>query len=138
MGGFHYKTGEKTTKRVGLEFITKVALLVDNHLCHQYDEYRATIISVLDHYLDEINDKSNADPMVKFVACLQVVWFLIIVLVRRIVQPSLPITQLEISTCAYIVCAIGTWVLWWDKPYNVQYPIMIPAPPMASLKLSAA
>ena len=34
---------------------------------------------------------------------------------------GLSITQLELATMAFIVCALVMYTLWWDKPYDVEY-----------------
>lgn len=33
---------------------------------------------------------------------------------------GLPITQLELSTMAFVACALIMYMLWWDKPYGVE------------------
>jgi hypothetical protein len=37
------------------------------------------------------------------------------------VSIGLPITQLELATMAFIVCALVMYTLWWDKPYDVEH-----------------
>lgn len=117
MGGFQREVNGQV-ETINLEFMNGI-------LCDGDCPYRATLANQLDHLLDEINDKSKADPMVKVLACLQVVWFLVTILARRFGTPRLPLTQLEIATCGYIICALGTWSFWWTKPYNVQCPILL-------------
>jgi hypothetical protein len=66
----------------------------------------------------EIEDKSKADSLLKSIAILQAVWFLV-QCIGRWVQ-SLPITTLEVTTIAYISCMVPCQLLWWCKPYNVS------------------
>ena len=33
---------------------------------------------------------------------------------------GLPITQLELTTMAFVVCALIIYILWWDKPFGVD------------------
>ncbi|CAO2654198.1 Nn.00g109310.m01.CDS01 [Neocucurbitaria sp. VM-36] len=68
----------------------------------------------------EIKDKGKADVMAKALTIVQIVWILV-QSVARIVQ-HLPLTTLEISTLAYIPCAIIAYILWWNKPYEVNMP----------------
>jgi hypothetical protein len=41
------------------------------------------------------------------------------------VSVGLPITQLELATIAFIVCALVMYTLWWDKPYDVEHTTII-------------
>jgi hypothetical protein len=68
--------------------------------------------------LEEIEDKSKADSLLKSIAVLQAMWFLI-QCVGRYAQ-KLPTTTLEITTLAYVLCMIPCQLLWWSKPYNVS------------------
>ncbi|KAF8145784.1 hypothetical protein K438DRAFT_1690086, partial [Mycena galopus ATCC 62051] len=88
------------------------------------------------HYLDalrnvrieDIMDKSKGDALSKGVAMMQGFWF-VTQCVARIVQ-RLPMTELEVSTLAFALLNISLWVLWWQKPLDVQEPIaMVFEPP---------
>ncbi|KAF7346852.1 hypothetical protein MSAN_01824500 [Mycena sanguinolenta] len=72
---------------------------------------------------DDILDKSKNDALAKGVAILQGLWF-IVQIVARFTQ-NLPVTQLEVTTLAFAVVNLLTWVLWWHKPLDVQRPILI-------------
>ncbi|KAJ6487018.1 hypothetical protein C8R45DRAFT_903120, partial [Mycena sanguinolenta] len=72
---------------------------------------------------DDIMDKSKGDVLAKSVALLQGLWF-ITQIVTRFAQ-SLPVTQLEVTTLAFTVINLFTWMLWWHKPLHVQRPILI-------------
>jgi hypothetical protein len=36
------------------------------------------------------------------------------------VSVGLPITQLELATMAFVVCALTMYLLWWNKPFGVE------------------
>jgi len=66
----------------------------------------------------EILDKSKSDPLGKLFTVLQTTWFIAQYLERWVThQPS---TQIEVMTLAYAALNILVYVLWWDKPLNVQ------------------
>ena len=69
---------------------------------------------------EDIVDKSKADSLSKFLACLQALWMLVQVLGR--VATDLPVTLIEVNTLAHVVCALITYVLWWFKPKEIHSP----------------
>ncbi|KAJ6449564.1 hypothetical protein C8R45DRAFT_1044719 [Mycena sanguinolenta] len=77
----------------------------------------------------EITDKSKGDALSKGVALLQGLWFILQCLAR--VHQRLATTQLEIATLAFAVVNIFIWLLWWNKPLDAQWPIVVgpPTPP---------
>lgn len=77
-----------------------------------------------DNYYRDIKDKSKADPLVKLLVCTQVTWFLANAIARVVLK--LPISQLELVACGYIPIALGTYICWWEKPYNVGAHIYLP------------
>jgi len=68
-------------------------------------------------------DRSKADALVKGFALLQCVWLFIQVIARAI--QGLAITELELSTMAFILCALVIYILWWDKPFGVEHRIVV-------------
>ncbi|KAL2075135.1 hypothetical protein VTL71DRAFT_77 [Oculimacula yallundae] len=65
-----------------------------------------------------IRRESGEGPsIVKLTAVLQVTWMVVQVLVRA--ARGLPISQLEITACAFAACTFVTYVLWWNKPQAV-------------------
>lgn len=42
---------------------------------------------------------------------------------------SLPISLLELTTSAHVVFMFAVYTLWWQKPFEVQEPVIIPAGP---------
>ncbi|KAF7370006.1 hypothetical protein MSAN_00630600 [Mycena sanguinolenta] len=72
---------------------------------------------------EEIMDKSKGDAVSKGVALLQGLWFILQCLARA--HRHLAITQLEVVTLAFAVVNIFIWLLWWNKPLDVQRPIVV-------------
>ncbi|TFK25425.1 hypothetical protein FA15DRAFT_639469 [Coprinopsis marcescibilis] len=72
----------------------------------------------------QINDKSKADPFSKLLAMLQTAWFAAQIIVRG--KHSLTITELEIITLGYTVFSWVMYILWWDKPSNVETTFPVP------------
>jgi len=66
----------------------------------------------------EIQDKSKGDFISKAVVILQTGWFVMQCIARGV--QGLPITELELATVAFAALNLVIYVLWWDKPLNVQ------------------
>ncbi|KAH6897618.1 hypothetical protein BKA70DRAFT_1316077 [Coprinopsis sp. MPI-PUGE-AT-0042] len=73
---------------------------------------------------DDIWDKSKGDTLAKAIVALQTTWFLTQIL-GRIVQ-RLTITELEVVTLAYAAFNAAMYAFWWNKPLDVQCPILVP------------
>ena len=71
----------------------------------------------------EIKDKSKADHIVKTIASVQAAWFCCQFLTR--IAQRLPVTLLELNTFAHSLCALLIYTFWWDKPLDVDEPILI-------------
>jgi hypothetical protein len=71
----------------------------------------------------ELMDKSKGDWISKSITSIQVIWF-VSQLVGRAVQ-RLPVTTLELFTCAIVVCTAATYIAWWYKPLDVQRPMVL-------------
>ena len=69
----------------------------------------------------EIWDKSKADKFAKAIVLIQTGWFLIEALARAIRRP--PVTPMEIETLSVILVTIATFLLWYNKPKDVEEPI---------------
>jgi hypothetical protein len=67
---------------------------------------------------EEIECRGEGDVLVKATAVGQTLWLLIQVAVRG--SRRLPISQLEIATLAFAVCAFLTYIFSWDKPQNAK------------------
>jgi hypothetical protein len=66
----------------------------------------------------EIQDKSKGDFISKGIVILQTGWFVMQCVARRV--QGLPITELELATVAFAGLNLVIYVLWRDKPLNVQ------------------
>jgi hypothetical protein len=71
----------------------------------------------------EINDRSKADWILKTVALLQILWFTT-QLIGRWAQ-GLAVTTLELFTFGIVICAIVTYIASWEKPFDVQVPVIL-------------
>ncbi|KAI9449657.1 hypothetical protein F5148DRAFT_1019947 [Russula earlei] len=67
---------------------------------------------------EEIEDRSKGDVISKTVVILQTGWFVMQCIARGV--RHLPITELELVTVAFAALNFVMYLLWWDKPLNVQ------------------
>lgn len=68
----------------------------------------------------DIIDKSKADSLAKSLACLQASWMVVQVIGRAIL--GLHVTLLEVNTLGHVLCALLTYLLWWNKPRQIYEP----------------
>lgn len=73
---------------------------------------------------EEIKDKGKSDWIAKTLVVIQLSWFTAQCIARAI--EHLPITEFETVTLAYAVVTFGMYVVWWDKPSNINCPIRVP------------
>lgn len=71
----------------------------------------------------DIRDKSKTDGLGQFITCSQAIW-LVIQCVGRF-KLGLFITTLELNTIGHVLCALVTFILWWNKPFQVKEPTLI-------------
>ncbi|KAJ7897670.1 hypothetical protein B0H14DRAFT_2494727 [Mycena olivaceomarginata] len=75
----------------------------------------------------EIMNKSKRDALSKGVALAQGLWFTTQCLAR--VHQHLAVTELKVVTLTFAVVNIFLfWSLWWNKPLDVQRPIVVWSP----------
>ncbi|KAH7397957.1 hypothetical protein BKA64DRAFT_673198 [Cadophora sp. MPI-SDFR-AT-0126] len=117
MGGFAFRTSTPRPNRKGyqLQHIT-----ADDLLRLRAEGNMARLPDITEH---EIKDKSKGDFIVKATAVIQVSWLVIQVIVRA--TRSLPVSQLEITACAFAACTFLTYGIWWSKPQAVTSCTMI-------------
>ncbi|KAJ5927591.1 hypothetical protein N7516_009364 [Penicillium verrucosum] len=93
----------------------------------RYAEMKAFIQAGIFHPSDfrdqDIADRAKADPFAKGFAILQSTWFLCNVIARWV--SALPVSPIEVSTVAYVVCGILTYAAYWHKPKNMGTSIKI-------------
>ena len=72
---------------------------------------------------DAIRDKSKADGLAKIIVCVQAVWFCVHFFAR--LKQGLTITLIELNTFAHAICALLIYLLWWEKPLDIDRPTII-------------
>lgn len=85
-----------------------------------FDDFRDLKIPYLT--TEAISDKSKANYLVKGVVCVQALWFCAQFFGRL---SQLPVTLLELNTCAHSICALLIYMLWWSKPLDIDEPTLI-------------
>lgn len=73
--------------------------------------------------LEYIKDKSKANGLAKLLVCVQAAWFGIQV-ITRLVQ-GLAVTLLELNVFAHVICALLSYIFWWNKPLDIDEPTAI-------------
>jgi hypothetical protein len=76
---------------------------------------------------NEILERAKADSLAKGVTCLQALWLAAQVIGRA--AQHLPMTTLEVTTMSFVACMLLSYLCWWSKAQNVEYPIPIKMPP---------
>ncbi|RAH73528.1 uncharacterized protein BO66DRAFT_225105 [Aspergillus aculeatinus CBS 121060] len=72
---------------------------------------------------EDIEDKSKSDKFIRVIAVFQILWLCIQVISRAV--EHLAVSQLEIVTVAFALCAVIIYGLAWNKPQGVNIPISI-------------
>ena len=75
---------------------------------------------------EELKSRSKSDGIVKFIALLQITWFGLQALFRAI--QHLQVAALEIMTVAFFVLAVLIYAIYWNRPQDIEYPIIIKLP----------
>lgn len=73
--------------------------------------------------IDQIEDLAKSDTLTKLIACGQALW-LVTQVISRLCQHQ-AVTLLELTTCAYVSCALLSYAAWWKKPQACTSPIII-------------
>jgi len=73
--------------------------------------------------VSDIDDRSKADWVIKFIALFQIIWF-IAQLVGRAVE-GLPVTTLELFTLGTVICATFTYCACLKKPFDVRTTLVV-------------
>ncbi|KAH8691169.1 hypothetical protein BGW36DRAFT_400515 [Talaromyces proteolyticus] len=84
---------------------------------------KADIVRCSDLRDRDIKDRAKADSLAKAFTVLQSTWAVINVVARA--GYKLPISLIELSTVAYVICGLLTYAFWWHKPKDMTTPIMI-------------
>ncbi|THU83887.1 hypothetical protein K435DRAFT_688671, partial [Dendrothele bispora CBS 962.96] len=72
---------------------------------------------------NEISAKSMSDGLTKIIAIGQTSWFIAQCIARAF--QGLAVTELEIVTVPFALLNIVTYIVWWNKPRRVRYPVKI-------------
>jgi hypothetical protein len=80
---------------------------------------------------DEVKDKSKGDWLTKALACIQATWFCVSCFVR--VGQHLPMSLLELNTFAHAICTIIVYFIWWQKPLEIERPLLLNSEAMRPL-----
>jgi len=82
--------------------------------CQKHPPYGLPIVTG-----ESIEDRSKSDVFTKAFAIIQSTWLIVQSISRLVV--GLPITELELATMAYVLCAVTMYGLWWYKPFGVEH-----------------
>ncbi|KAK3316821.1 hypothetical protein B0H66DRAFT_306120 [Apodospora peruviana] len=72
---------------------------------------------------EQLQDKSKADYFAKSLICIQASYFCIHFI--NGLSLGLAVTLLEMNTFAHAFCALGIYLIWWNKPLDVNEPILV-------------
>lgn len=72
---------------------------------------------------EELNARGKSDWVVKLIAVLQIIWFVVQTLFRAIQHYQ--ITALEIMTVAFVFCSVFTYGFSLYRPQDVEYPVVL-------------
>ena len=108
---------------------------VQELLKHSQDVGREALHELLKNTFteDEIWDKSKGDTLAKAIVALQTTWFLAQIIGRA--MQRLTITELEVITLAYAAFNAVMYAFWWNKPLDVQCPLLIPFSKLDELRM---
>ena len=84
--------------------------------------------------VSDIKDLAKSASIEKLLTSFQGLWVLTQA-ISRIYQHK-ALSLLEVTTSAYICCAVGIYAFWWKKPQNCSVPIMITCSDEAISELS--
>ncbi|GJJ06820.1 hypothetical protein Clacol_001016 [Clathrus columnatus] len=87
------------------------------------DGLRDTLETLVYCREEEIQDKSKQDWLAKTFALTQTIWFVIQCVARK--AQRLPLTEIELMTCAYAALSAAIYVFWWNKPFRVDFPMLV-------------
>ena len=85
---------------------------------------------------DYIRDKSKANPLAKALICLQALYFCLHLVTW--LSFGLGVTLLEMNTFAHAISALAVYVIWWNKPLDIDEPVLIPVTDFDAASICAA
>lgn len=72
---------------------------------------------------EDIEDKSKANDIAKILLCVQATWFCVQTIYRM--ATGFAVSLLELNTFGHAICALITYVIWWDKPFDLREPFIL-------------
>jgi hypothetical protein len=81
-------------------------------------------LRLIDVRSERIKEYSKQNRLAKTIALAQALWFVIQTIARA--HQHLPTSPFEITTIAYVSCAVISWVLWYRKPQDIGFPTEVP------------
>lgn len=72
---------------------------------------------------EEINDRSKKDTVLKLLTLCQSSWLFIETMARFLEKRA--VSEMEVTTCAYIFCTLITYVCWMKKPYSITSRVVL-------------
>lgn len=78
---------------------------------------------------EELRSRGKSDLVIKIIAILQIIWFIVQTLVRAIQHYH--ITALEIVTVAFVLCSIFVYGFSMYQPQDVDFPVVLELQPAA-------
>lgn len=89
--------------------------------CHHKDsKFWPNSTSIFFQIISEkyIQDKSKCSELGKFLVCVQAFWFCVQFFVRLV--NGMGVSVLELNAFAHALCTFVIYLMWWDKPYDVE------------------
>ena len=123
MGGYVFDISKDNRPRIWpqkVDRLTPSVMSILNCLTSRDKELRQVVPFISE---GEIWDKSKANSLAKSIVCIQAIWFCAQCVAR--LGQGMPVSLLELNTFAHAICALLVYVLWWDKPLDVQEPTVI-------------
>ncbi|KUJ06551.1 uncharacterized protein LY89DRAFT_790414 [Mollisia scopiformis] len=74
----------------------------------------------------DIKDRSKTDSFTATLAIVQSLWLVLECIGRTVGGAS--ISELELSTCAFVLCSLVSYGFWWNKPYDIEHRSVITFP----------
>ncbi|PVH75427.1 hypothetical protein DL98DRAFT_644167 [Cadophora sp. DSE1049] len=72
---------------------------------------------------ESIYDKSKANSLAKSLVCIQALWFCVQCIIR--LGQGFAISLLELNVFGHAFCALIMYIIWWDKPLDIEEPTLI-------------
>lgn len=72
---------------------------------------------------EQVNSSAKSDALTKLITCMQALWFATQVISRLCQYHT--VTLLEVSTLAYVFCAVTAYAAWWKKPQGCTVPVIL-------------